>query len=133
MNILLKIQMSCYAITGLFCLIYATLALWHNTPNPMPFWIPFLLGISTFIVISIFRSNTTVNSTEKYKKYFTIPNMNAQSYSYWLCLLLYPFFGMLIFFGFVSYPVAFAAMGTLTGSIYLISCILFQSYFIGKL
>lgn len=113
--------------TGLICLAYAVLAMLWGRPDPFPSWIPGLAGFGSAAIISIAaivagRSKTAQAVDEGY----VADTHKAQQISYWIALLLYPAFGLLLWSGWVTWQVAFAAMGTLTGAAFLLLFVLFD-------
>ena len=113
--------------TGIICLVYACLALFHGRPDPIPFWIPGLSGFFSAIIIAIAaviagRKNTSRAIDEGY----FADTYKAQRISYWIALFLYPAFGILLANDWVIWSVAFAAMGTLTGAAFLLLFVWFD-------
>ncbi|MGH1459715.1 MAG: hypothetical protein ACRBBT_12530 [Paracoccaceae bacterium] len=109
------------AVTGLTCVLYAALALSTGQPDPLPFWLPGGVGIAAGIVITLSfvfagRRPSRAAKDELYRRESAL----AQRIGYWTALALYPIFGLALAAGWVSFPVAFAAMGTLTGAAYLL-------------
>lgn len=115
------LRVTTLGVSGLICLLYAILALVMGQPDPMPFWIPALAGIATALAISIGAMLSGHRNTARAMDESYVSDRNrAQSNAYWVALLLYPVFGVLLSQGLVSWEVAFAAMGTLTGASFLL-------------
>lgn len=121
------IRVTVLGITGVICFLYAVLALLQGRADPMPFWVPGLAGFGSAAVITLAamgagRKNTEMAIDEGYHA----DNHRAQRIGYWIALLLYPLFGLLLSQGIVTWSVAFAAMGTLTGGAYLLLFVWFD-------
>lgn len=113
--------------TGIICLVYACMALLLGRPDPMPFWIPGLAGLCSGIIITLAaRAAGPRNTEQAVDEGYLADTHRAQRFAYWVSLLLYPVFGLLLMQGWVSWSVAFAAMGTLTGAAYLLLFVWFD-------
>ncbi len=125
---IIRVRQIMLGLTGLACLGYAIAALVTGRPDPVAFWVPGAFGILAALVItgSFFlagRAQGQVASDELYHA----ENARAQRIAYWVALGLYPLFGVLLAAGLVTFPVAFAAMGTLTGAAYLLLFVLLNA------
>jgi hypothetical protein len=108
-------------LTGLVCLAYGVAALAMGTPQPFAFWLPGLFGVASGILITLAamaagRDNARRATDEGY----VADRKQAESFGFWVAILLYPAFAVPLWQGWVSYPTAFAAMGTLTAAAYLL-------------
>ncbi|MEM1065594.1 MAG: hypothetical protein AAF771_16830 [Pseudomonadota bacterium] len=116
------IRLIALSATGLVCLAYALFALALGRPDPFSPWIP--LGIGVFaaatIALTAFAAGDDAAEIATDELYFA-ESHRAQRIGYWIAVALYPAFGVALGSGWVSYPVAFAAMGTLTGAAFLLS------------
>ena len=118
---LTRIRQIALGATGVACLSYAVLALALGRPDPMPGWIPGAFGILAGVIITAThllagkRAARAANDELQRAE-----NRRALAISYWVALALYPLFGLLLALGYLTYPTAFAAMGTLTGAAYLL-------------
>lgn len=108
-------------LTGLVCAAYAVLAVLLGRPDPISAWIPGGLGIVSAIVITISFALTDEKGARIAKdELYRAESDRAQRIAYWVALFLYPVFGVFLSQGWVSFPVAFAAMGTLSGAAFLL-------------
>ena len=108
-------------LTGMICLAYAVLSLLYMRPDPMPFWIPGLAGVAAWLAIMFGTIGAGTKNTERaFDEGYRSDNHRAERAAYWVALLLYPIFAVPLIQGWVSFDVAFAAMGTLTGAAYLL-------------
>lgn len=110
--------------TGVFCAIYAILALATGRPDPLPFWVPAGVGLlaSALIWAAALAAGPKV-AGQAFDEGYRADAGQAHRIGFWVAIGLYPVFGLLLWQGWVSWPVAFAAMGTLTASAYLLSLI----------
>ena len=109
---------------GLVCLLYAAMALVAGWPDPIPPWIPALFGIVSAVVVmvALFTAGAR-NAAMARDEGFSSDLRRVQCIGYWIALLLHPAFGSFLSSGWVSYDVAFAAMGTLTTAAFLLLCL----------
>lgn len=112
-------------ITGLVCGVYGILVLVIGRPDPLPFWVPGLVGIVAAIVIWMSAgasAEKAVNASfdEGYRADATM----AQRAGFWVAIWLYPVFAVPLYLEWITYPSAFAAMGTLTAATYLLGSVL---------
>ena len=116
-----------FGLTGLACLIYAGLALATGNPVPMPAWIPGGLGALSALILWITGSAIgDTASAQAMDEGYDADVTRAQQIGFWVAILLYPIFSVFLMMGFVDWPVAFAAMGTLTGATFLLLFVLFD-------
>jgi apolipoprotein N-acyltransferase len=111
--------------TGLLCLIYAGGVLVTGRPDPMPFWIPGAAGVVALIVITLGLRMDRRNMSAMDEGYLADWG-RAQRHAYWIALWLYPLFGVLLAAGVITFPAAFAAMGTLSGAAVLILFVIYD-------
>ncbi len=109
---------------GLICAIYALLVLLQGRPDPMPTWIPGIAGVVAAAAIwaSVGASNKkTVGAT--FDEGFKAEEAMAQRIGFWVAIWLYPAFAVPLMLEWISWPSAFAAMGTLTAATYLLASV----------
>ena len=110
-----------FAITGLTCLAYAVLARLQMRPDPFPFWIPGILGlISATLIFALAAAAGRKNAQQAFDEGYIMDKRRAEAHAFWVALTLYPIFGILMAADTVALPMAFAAMGTLTGAAYML-------------
>ncbi len=116
------IRLIALAATGAICLAYAVLALALGRPDPVSPWIPLAIGIvaAAAIALTAFAAGEDASEIASDELYFA-ESHRAQRIGFWFAVALYPAFGVALGYGWVSFPVAFAAMGTLTGAGFLLS------------
>ena len=108
-------------LTGAVCLLYAVLALAQGRPDPLPFWLPGVCGLASALVITAAaRSAGRCQARQAMEEGYVVDNRRAQQLGFWVGLMLYPLFAVALAQGWVGYPVAYAAMGTLTAAAYLL-------------
>lgn len=117
-----RIRRVLMGVTGLFCLSYAILALVLGRPDPLPWFLPggmgaVVAGLIAVMAILAGQAQARVATDELHRHVA----QQAQSIGYWVALGLYPVFGLALWQGWCSFPVAFAAMGTLTAAAYLLA------------
>lgn len=123
-----KIRSTLLGVTGATCLIYAVMSLLLGRPDPMPFWIPGILGFGSAALIAvaaIFAGQK--NAEQATDEGYLTDRRRAESYAYWIALLLYPAFAVPIAKGWLGWPTAFAAMGTITGATFLLLFVWFDT------
>lgn len=126
-SLLSNIRVIVLGLTGLVCLLYAVLALLSGSPDPISPWIPGIFGVgSAAIIVIAFLFAGSHNAEMASDEGFFSDYNKAIGTGYWTALFLYPVFAVALFNGWVSYPVAFAAMGTLTAAAYLLPFVLFD-------
>lgn len=126
-DFIMRTRQICLGLTGLICLAYAVGAVLGGTPQPFSPWLPGLMGLlaAAAITLSAFVAGQH-NARRAMDEFYRSVDHRAQRYAYWFALALYPAFGLLLGFDMLDYPVAFAAMGTLTGAAYLLLVTLFD-------
>ena len=126
-NSLSNIRVVVLALTGFVCLLYAVLALLAGSPDPISPWIPGVFGVSSAAIIAIaFVFSGSRNAEMASDEGFFSDYSKAAGTGYWTALFLYPVFAVALSSGWVSYPVAFATMGTLTGAAFLLPLVWFD-------
>lgn len=109
---------------GGICGLYAVLVLLQGRPDPMPGWIPGLAGIAAAVAIwiSVGASNKkAVGAT--FDEGYRADDALAQRLGFWVAVWLYPVFAIPLFLEWITWPSAFAAMGTLTAASYLLGSV----------
>ncbi len=126
-NSVLNIRVIVFGLTGLVCLLYAVLALVYGRPDPFSPWIPGIFGVVSAVVVmvALFTAGPR-NAAMARDEGFSHDFSRAQGVGYWIALLLYPVFGYFLAYGWVTYAVAFAAMGTFTGASFLLLFVWFD-------
>lgn len=106
-----------FLIAGLIIASYGVLALWLSRPDPMWAGVPTLAGLGAVAIIwiSAARSGTKVAGAT-FDELYDAEWSRALGWSYWFAIGLYPLVSVFLIFGMIDHAVAFAAMGTLTGS-----------------
>lgn len=126
-NSVLNIRVVVFGLTGFVCLFYAVLALVNGRPDPFSPWIPGVFGVASAIAVFVaLLAAGSRNAAMARDEGFSHDFRRAQGVGYWIALLLYPVFGYLLTNGLVTYSVAFAAMGTLTGAAFLLLFVWFD-------
>lgn len=107
--------------TGVVCLIYAVLAIVMDRPDPMPIYIPSMLGILTAVVlfgVSLGFPSSARAATDE--RYFHIARI-AAARAYWLSLAAF----VILFIGRSAFHLRIettvAAFGTLMGAAFLLA------------
>ena len=108
-------------LVGVSCLTYAILAIAQNSPQPVWWYIPAVMGLlaSVGIAIAFSLADAASRRMASDEMYAQITH-RAQRHGYWVALGLYPAFAVIIILTGLSWETAFAAMGTLTGAAYLL-------------
>ncbi len=110
--------------TGAFCAVYALLALATGQPDPLPFWLPAGIGLLAAALIWVTALVAGPKAADQaFDEGYRADAGQAQRIGFWVAIGLYPVFGVLLWQEWVTWPVAFAAMGTLTAAAYLLSLI----------
>jgi hypothetical protein len=108
-------------LTGLSCLLYAIMALISNRPDPFWWFIPGALGVfaglGTTLVFML--ATPKVRRMASDEMYIQITH-RAQRNAYWMTLAMFPIFAIGVFIFGLEWNTVFAAMGTLTGAVYLL-------------
>jgi hypothetical protein len=116
-----RLRAAVLGLTGVCCLVYAGLVLATGRPDPVYAFLPATFGILAAIIVTIAFVLARPNQVSGAKdELFRVENARALAFGYWVAVLLYPVFALVLAFGWLSYPAAFAAMGTLTGAAYLL-------------
>lgn len=113
--------------TGAVCLLYAALSLITGQPDPLPVWITALVGLTAAVIIwsaSIFAGRAV--AAQSFDEGYQADARRARGLGFWVAIWLYPLFGLLLWRGLLSGPVAFASMGCLTVASYLLSLVWFD-------
>ncbi len=106
---------------GSICLIYAVLAILSGAPDPISPWIPGVSGFVAAIIITLgFRRAGRSEGLRASDELYQVQANRAHRIGYWSAILMYPLFGFFLSQEWVTWQVAFAAMGTLTAASYLI-------------
>lgn len=116
-----------FGLTGLACLTYAISAMILSDPRPFAWWIPGGLGVMSGVVLWI--TGTLVgdeNCDRAMDEGYDADSGRAQQIAFWVAIALYPLFSVLMIVDLVTLPVAFAAMGTLTGATFLLLFVWFD-------
>lgn len=115
------------AATGLICALYSVMALITARPDPIPFWIPGFATALSFFLIWLATAAAGPQATEQaFDEGYLADERRAQSVGFWTAVALYPLFGLMLWLGWVSYAVTFAAMGTLMAAVYLLCVVWFD-------
>ena len=113
---------------GLLCLGYAIAALATGRPDPVPFWLPGVLGGLAWLAVSLVAARASAAArAAAFDEGYRHDDTRAQQLGFWVAIWLYPLFGVLLYVDAVTWPVAFAAMGTLTAATYLLGVVWFDS------
>lgn len=121
-TLLSRIRLIALAATGLVCLAYGVSAMILGRPDPFPSWIPVAFGggSALLIFLSAFAAGNRNAEIATDELYFA-ESHRAQIFGFWVALMMYPVFGVALGSGWIAYPVAFAAMGTLSAAAFLLS------------
>jgi hypothetical protein len=108
-------------MVGLSCLLYAVLAIVHNSPQPIWWYIPAAMGVlaGVGITIAFALADATSRQMASDEMYVELTH-RAQRHAYWIALALYPIFAIGVFVFGLEWNTVFAAMGTLLGAAYLL-------------
>ena len=120
--LLSRIRLVGLAATGLVCLAFGLFAMILDRPDPFSPWIPVLVGGAAALTIafSAFAAGDRNAEIATDELYFS-ESRRAQILGFWVAVLMYPVFGLAIGNGWITYPVAFSAMGTFTAAAFLLS------------
>ena len=111
----------CLMITGLTCLLFATLTLINGSPSPLSSLTPPIVGMIAFIMIYFtYLFGGAKVSQIIWDELSKHEWARAVKFGYWFAVLLYPIFTFLILNKVVAYPQALASMAALTGGIPLL-------------
>lgn len=126
-EIISRIRMLVFGITGALCLLYAVMSFVTGHPEPFPFWIPGVSGMIAFLVLwgTSFAAGTK-HADMAWDEGYAADARRAAGLAFWVGIFLYPLFGLLLSQGVVDWPVAFAVMGTLTPAAYLLLLVSFD-------
>lgn len=112
---------------GALFALYAALAVLTGRPDPMPLWIPMLAAALAFVLICGASVLVGRRATEQaFDEGYLTDERRAQCIGFWGAVALYPAFTLLLWWEWVSFPVTFAAMGSLTAAIYLLTLVWFD-------
>ncbi|MFK7791079.1 MAG: hypothetical protein AB8B88_00265 [Devosiaceae bacterium] len=121
------IRMLFLGFTGLVCALYAGLAVLWSDPSPFSPWLPGLCGLGSAIIITLTARAAGDKSAEMaFDEGYMADSHKAQRYAYWIAVFLYPAFAVPLSLNWISWPVGFAAMGTLTGAAFLLLFVWFD-------
>lgn len=114
--LLSRLRLVSFLLAGFTCLIYAVLALLFDRPDPVPFWVPGVVGALTGLfglITGVFlpRVSNVVWDELSRREWGA-----SLQFGYWMALALYPLAGALLYADVFAWPTLFAAMGTLTGA-----------------
>ncbi len=113
------------ALAGVVCAAYAVLVLISGQPDPMPFWIPGGAGFLAMLVIWFVASTSGRKAVEAgFDEGYIADAVLAQRIGFWVAIWLYPVFAVPLSLGWIGWPSAFAAMGTLTAATYLLGSVI---------
>ncbi len=112
-----NVRVTVLGLTGLVCLAYGVGAVTMGTPQPFAFWVPGIFGVASavliFITAIVVGNESARRATDEG---YVADRKQAESFGFWVAVLLYPAFAAPLWQGWVSYPTAYAAMGTLTAA-----------------
>ncbi len=109
------------ALAGVICALYAILVVVQGRPDPLPFWIPSVVGVAAALAIwaSVGASRPKVVNAA-FDEGYRADSVLAERMGFWVAIALHPIFGAQLYMDWISWPSAFAAMGTLTAATYLL-------------
>ncbi len=108
-------------LAGLSCLLYAVLAIAHNVPQPILWFVPMAMGVLVGVGIFVAFAMATPAARRMAKDEMYVETAHrAQRHAFWVSFGLYPIFAIAIFVFGLDWNTAFAAMVTLTGAAYLL-------------
>ncbi|MEL6643711.1 MAG: hypothetical protein AAFQ79_07230 [Pseudomonadota bacterium] len=121
-TLLSRIRLVGLSATGVVCLAFGGLALILDRPDPFSPWIPLVVGIAAALTIMVAAllagdRNADIATDELYFS----ESRRAQILGFWVAVGMYPLFGLAIGYGWITYPVAFSAMGTFTAAAFLLT------------
>ncbi|MDQ7071413.1 MAG: hypothetical protein Q9M48_11880 [Rhodobacterales bacterium] len=114
--LLSRLRLASFLLAGLTCLIYAILALLFDRPDPVPFWIPGVVGALTGLfglITGVFLPRV---SSVVWDELSRNEWSRSVQFGYWVAVALYPIAGAFLYADLFAWPTLFAAMGTLTGA-----------------
>lgn len=112
-------------LAGLICAVYGLMVLLQGRPDPMPGWIPGVAGIAAALAIFVTASSSAKGVLQAtFDEGYQADAVLAQRIGFWVAIWLYPVFAMPLYLGWISWPSAFAAMGTLTAATYLLGTVI---------
>lgn len=121
---LITLRRLLFGITGLLCLLYATLALLWATATPMPFWIPGAAGVASGLLLFLTSAAAGKKPAEMaWDEGYSADTSSAAKRAFWIGIALFPLFGLALSAGLTSTPVAYAATGLLMAASYLLSVV----------
>ncbi|MEP4195724.1 MAG: hypothetical protein ABJL99_08835 [Aliishimia sp.] len=114
-------------LTGLVCVSYAVLAIVQGRPDPMPWFVPGVLGILSGIIISasFARAGPKAIRAATDELHREV-NSKAQRHAYWVSLALFVVVSVLSGTAAFDRDTGFAVLGTLMGSSYLLLFVLHE-------
>ncbi|TMV91403.1 hypothetical protein FGG78_10645 [Thioclava sp. BHET1] len=114
-------------LSGLVCLLYAVLALIMRNPAPISPWLPWMSGaLGLFVIFAAARLAGPDQVRRAKDELFRHDAQTAQRVGFWVALSLYPIFAIPLSLDMIAWPVAFAAMGTLSAAAFLLSFVWFD-------
>lgn len=121
-DMLVRVRGGLMGLAGVICLLYGVLALVMGRPDPMYPLIPGVAGIAAAIAIYSIFGRAAVGSRRQASDEIYRAEMNgAVKVGFWGGILLYPAFTPFLMAGWMTFDVAFAAMGTLTAAAFLLT------------
>ena len=121
-DLLIKYRALLMGAAGGVCLVYGVLAVLSGRPDPIWPFLPGLAGCGAAVVVyALFSKAAQGARKQATDEAHRMENGRAMAVGFWVAILMYPLFAPFLAFGWVQYPVAFAAMGTLTAAAYLVS------------
>ena len=119
---LVRLRGGLMGFAGIVCLLYGVTALVLGRPNPMPQWIPGTAGIAAGLAIFLVFSRAGQGSVQQAMDETYRAEMNgATRIGFWTGVVQYPLYAPFLMAGMIGFDVAFAAMGTITASAFLLS------------
>lgn len=116
-----NLRMVVLGLTGLVCLAYGIGAMALGTPQPFAVWLPGAFGLTSVVLITIAAlAAGNDNARRATDEGYVADRKRAEGFGFWVAILLYPAFAVPLWQGWITYPTAFAAMGTLTAAAYLL-------------
>jgi hypothetical protein len=107
---------------GLVCLAYGVLAVATGVPNPMPIYIPGAAGIAATIAIYMaFWQSGKASRQAASDEMFNLEMNGAVKVGFWGGIALFPLFAPFLYASWITFDVAFAAIGTLMPAAYLLT------------
>ena len=115
-----------FGLTGVVCIAYGALALTTGRPDPMPFWIPGVLGVLAAIILVIGSFFAGAKQSEMaWDEGYRSEQRRAAEIAFWFGIIVHFILSMLLFGGMIEINAGFVASGILPAGVYLMLIVWF--------